>query len=297
MIINPEGPRVLHNCIYTPTVKVNIKIISILMAVVALFSCGCSRKTTGSNASSSPVPTGSISGATAAPGDFIDSLSIDWKSWQRVAVNGKLKMAGLPLSPSVKLYMEYGSKIYISLRAPFVGEAGRIEITPETILAVNKMGKVYVEEPLEQALAYYPGTISDLQELLLGRIVIPGKGLLSHKLEKYIDLYPESEGACAIVPNEKGSIKGVNYGYSVDPMEGMMALVVLPEALADTRFSIEYLFYDKGYDMTLRYKSPEKSYQADLQMDEPDWEGSGFEPISLGGKYKKVNFSEFLKSF
>ncbi len=228
----------------------------------------------------------------------IDSLAVDWQPWTSVAVNGKLKMAGLPLSPSLKMYMERDRSIMISVRAPFVGEAGRVEIVNDTLWAVNKLNKVYVEEPIAKALAYYPGTLSDLQDLLLGRIVVPGVGLLDRDKAEAVDIYGESNGACTIVASESNSIPGFLYGYAVDPMEGMIRMAVLPTVVdASTQITIDYIFFDKGYDMTLKYLSPKKNYQADIQWDEPTWEAASFERIKLGGKYKRVDLEGFMKSF
>lgn len=87
----------------------------------------------------------------------VDSITASWEAWTSVGISGKFRMAGLPLSPSVKIYMVRDSSIFISLRAPLVGEVGRAEIADSTLLVVNKMNKTYVEEPIARALAYYPG--------------------------------------------------------------------------------------------------------------------------------------------
>ncbi|MDE7349765.1 MAG: DUF4292 domain-containing protein, partial [Muribaculaceae bacterium] len=226
----------------------------------------------------------------------IDSLAIAWQPWESVAVNGKLKMAGLPLSPSLKMYMERDRSIMISLRAPFVGEAGRVEIVNDTLLVVNKLNKIYMEEPISKALSYYPGTLSDLQNLLLGRIVIPGVGMLEHGMAEAVDIYGGSDGACTIVAAEGNMLPGFMYGYSVDPMEGMMRMDVLPESLPSTQLIIDYIFFDRGYDMTLKYLSPKKNYQADIQWDEPTWNAAPFDRIKLGGKYRRVDIEGFMKS-
>lgn len=227
----------------------------------------------------------------------IDSLAISWQPWERVTVNGKLKMAGLPLSPSLKMFMERGRTILISVRAPFVGEAGRIEIVNDTLLAVNKLNKVYVEEPISKAFSYYPGTLSDLQDLLLGRIVIPGKGVLERGMAEAVDIYGQGDGACTIVASEDVMLPGFMYGYSVDPLEGMIRMAVLPQNLPSTQVTVDYIFFDRGYDMTLKYLSPKRNYQADIQWDEPVWEATPFDRIKLGGKYKRVDLEGFMKSF
>ncbi|MDE6144531.1 MAG: DUF4292 domain-containing protein, partial [Muribaculaceae bacterium] len=109
----------------------------------------------------------------------VDSITRGEIEWESLTLAGKFRMNGLPVSPSVRIYMKRDSVILMSLRAPFVGEVGRAEIADSMILVVNKMNKTYVEEPIEKALAYYPGGISDIQNLLLGQAFIPGHGVIS----------------------------------------------------------------------------------------------------------------------
>lgn len=122
-------------------------------------------------------------------GEMIDSITSRWLPWNSVSISGKLKMAGLPVSPSMKIYMKRDSALFISLRAPFMGEVGRAEILGDTIMVVNKMKKTYVKESIEKALDHYPGGLADLQDLILGRIVIPGKGLLESGHSPQLEIY------------------------------------------------------------------------------------------------------------
>ena len=244
--------------------KITLRVAALVMAVAA---CGCSHTKAQEPTDNYLQPDSVAPVATERSGEnsvvidglldlaqkraVIDSLAIVWQPWESVAVNGKLKMAGLPLSPSLKMYMERDRSIMISVRAPFVGEAGRVEIVNDTLLAVNKLNKIYVEEPISKALSYYPGTLSDLQNLLLGRIVIPGVGMLEHGMAEAVDIYDGNDGTCTIVAAEGNMLPGFMYGYSVDPMEGMMRMAVLPESLPSTQVIIDYIFFDRGYDMTL----------------------------------------------
>lgn len=289
--------------------EITLRVATFILAVAA---CGCSH-TKAQEPTDYQQPDSVAAGESTLSGEraeifgglldsaqkeaVIDSLAIAWQPWESVAVNGKLKMAGLPLSPSLKMYMERERSIMISLRAPFVGEAGRVEIVNDTLLAVNKLNKIYVEEPISKALSYYPGTLSDLQDLLLGRIVLPGVGLLGHDMAEAVDIYAEEGGACTIVAAEGNMLPGFMYGYSVDAMEGMMRMAVIPESLPSTQVIIDYIFFDRGYDMTLKYLSPKKTYQADIQWDEPVWGAAPFDRIKLGAKYRRVDLESFVKSF
>lgn len=226
----------------------------------------------------------------------VDSIISPWNAWEQVSINGKLKMAGLPVTPSVKIFMQRDSSIYISLRAPFVGEVGRAEITDSTALVVNKMKKVYVEAPVDKLLAFYPGGITDIQNLLLGRVALPGLGELSHEIEENVEIYAENDSTYSLVVTDENAIPGVNYGYVVDSGFWPMALLVLPTVAPDVAVTLAYEYFEKGYDLSFLYQSEKKNIQATFEFDEPDWEGRPFDPIKLNSKYKRVELKDFLKS-
>ena len=70
-------------------------------------------------------------------GHIIESISDGYKNWSRAAWSGKLSTDILPLSATMKVYMEKGKLTLISVRAPFVGEVGRVEIDPDSVLIVG----------------------------------------------------------------------------------------------------------------------------------------------------------------
>ena len=276
--------RILENCKQKFKVKkISIRIIR-LVALIAgvMFSMGMVQAQTPLDADMRHA--------------VVDSIISPWNDWEQVTINGKLKMAGLPVTPSVKICMQRDSSIYISLRAPFVGEVGRAEITDSTALVVNKMKKVYVEESLEKVFSFYPGGISDLQNLFLGRVALPGLGQLSHDIEEGLEIYSENDSTYSMVVTEENSIPGVNYGYVFDSGYWPVALLVLPVATPDVAVTIAYEYFENGYDMSFLYQSEKKNIKATLEFDEPDWEGRPFDRIKLNSKYKRVELKDFLKS-
>lgn len=229
--------------------------------------------------------------------EVVEAITEPWNDWQTLTISGKLKMAGLPLSPSMKIYMEKDSVVRISLRAPLMGEVGRAEIDGDTLLVVNKMKKTYVKEPLDSVMSRYPVALSDVQSLLLGRVVIPGGGTLTEEAAEMVELFPEADGEYSLLPSEEMELEDFSYGYLIDAEMQPAALIVMPAANPEVNVNVTYDYEANGYDIFVSYQSPKKIYSGTLQLDYPSEGGSPIEPIKLNNKYTQLDFEKFLKSF
>lgn len=193
--------------------------------------------------------------------------------------------------------MEKDSVIRISLRVPLMGEVGRAEIEGDTILVVNKMKKTYVKDSLTGLLARYPMTIGDVQSLLLGRISLPGLGILTPGTTELVDIYPIYDDQYYLLPCEGLELDGFSYAYLINPDWQMTGLTVIPNDKPDAHVNISYVFDDKEYDVIVTYYSPESIYGGGFILDYPTEGGSAIEPIKLSGKYTRLTFEQFMKSF
>lgn len=251
-----------------------------------------------------------VSGLIAMPGTYaqeplakkerrevVEAISSPWNDWQTLTISGKLKMAGLPLSPSVKIYMEKDSIVRISLRAPLMGEVGRAEIDGDTLLVVNKMKKTFVKEPLDSVMSRYPVTLSDVQSLLMGRVVIPGFGTLTEECAEMVELFPEEGGEYSLIPSEEMELEDFNYGYLIDSDMLPTVLMVIPVGKPEVSVNVTYDYDPNGYEIFVSYQSPEKIYSGTLQLDYPQEGGSPIEPIKLNNKYTQLDFEKFILSF
>ena len=220
----------------------------------------------------------------------------EYPAWNVASISGKLKMEGLPISPTVKIFMERDSSIFISIKAPFMGEVGRIELTPDSLLAVNKMKKTYVLETMEDFLKYFPGNFSDVQELILGRIVIPGFGTLGPENEEVVEIL-ENEEELFLVPTSQAAIEGFDYGYIIDENFTPKALLVIPRNNPEIGVNLIYSYFRNNYDFTLRYQYGSRRFEATLEFDYPQWEGEAMKPVKIDKKFMRVSLSDFVRSF
>ena len=227
-------------------------------------------------------------------------------SWSVVSLNGKLKMRGLPLSPSVKIFMKKDSLIDISFRAPLIGEAGRMVVTPDSVIAVNKMNKTYMKEGVADFLKYYPGNISDVQDLLLARFFLPGFDIREDNLEDLIDIIYEDE-QFNVIPKGEAEISGITYGFVVDKYFNPLTLVILPETRPDIEIDAFFTYSDSPesfsflplspYNIQLVYQEGSKALEINLELKQPDRDAQPPKPLEISNKFRSVTLSDFLRSF
>ncbi len=212
--------------------------------------------------------------------------------WQKLLLNGKLRDAGLPLSVSLRIYMENAKRILLSARAPFVGEALRIDLSCDSIIIINKMKKTYCRESAEGLLDFYPGAIADFQSLLLARLVVPGEGELSQENRGLIEI-GQGEDGYIILPKADDNPSALFFAYRTDA-EGRLSSQTL--AIKDKELSINYSYSRNGaYVMRLLLSGLRRDIRATLDFDTPAPFATMPAPASITNKYRRVSIGEVLK--
>ncbi|MDE7403292.1 MAG: DUF4292 domain-containing protein [Muribaculaceae bacterium] len=225
----------------------------------------------------------------------IESITASYQPWKSVEYSGKLKYDKLPISPTVKMYMVCDSLIQISVRVPLMGEVGRIELTPQRVLAVNKMKRVYVEESAAGMLGKYPGGISDLQSLFLARVVFPGSGELSTENPVVALISEVSDSEWMLMPvNDGADLPGFSYGYLVGKEGRTHALVASYKSEGSAEIIYGYENRGLQLDFNLEFNG-KKPIQAELDFNSVKWGGAQMTPLRTSS-YRRVGFREFLSS-
>lgn len=233
------------------------------------------------------------------PEEIPDSISFDlewpsYEAWNNVVLAGKLKMKGLPLSPSVRIYMKRDSLIDLSLRAPFMGEVGRMQLSCDSVIAVNKVNKTYIKANVADFLKYYPGGIGDVQDLLLGRFFLPGIDLDEVEPEDVTEIFYE-DGQYNVVPIGDAEIAGIKYGFVVDEFFNPLMLIIIPENRENMEASVIYEKKLQGYDLRMEIQEGNNIFGFTLELKDPEWGGEVPKNLEIGKKLKEVTLSEFLK--
>ena len=120
------------------------------------------------------------SGGKAFGGTALERLqaTVDsYGEWSTFKASGKISLgAGKPLASSMRLTMVKGEEIEISIR-PLLGiEMGKIHITSDSIIILNKAENYYIAESLGLIANGMPLNVSDMQSLFLARMFELGTG-------------------------------------------------------------------------------------------------------------------------
>lgn len=212
----------------------------------------------------------------------------EYEEWGRATIDGKLKMKGLPLTPSIKVYMEEGAMIDMSVRAPFVGEAVRIEMTCDSITAVNKMNKTYVSEALPSGV----GLVGMVQDLILGRFFLAGVDMNEADIEGLVDVYSNGGGLFNVVPKQSIEIEGVKYGYVVDNNFTPLMLAVLTGRM---EVDATYIYKAGGYDIQFVINDGVNYLSPTLELKSPEWGVGKSNRLKIDNKYRKISLKDWIE--
>lgn len=226
----------------------------------------------------------------------LQDIADSYAPWSEAEFSGKLHSDRLPISPTVKIFMVRDSLIQISLRAPLVGEVGRVEFTPQRFVAVNKMKRVFAEEDSPSLLESYPGALADMQSLLLARVVLAGKSELGPDNFSLFSVTDAGSGNWMLTPAEmpSGNEMGFNYGYIVGNSGRTLAMI----ASVHSQFEmlVTYGYRNRGLQLDVQLDQANgRKTDFDLNFETVRWGGKPMTPLSVRG-YSKVGIKDFIAS-
>lgn len=227
---------------------------------------------------------------------MVSLITASYKPWQTVELSGSLQADKLPLNPSLKIFMERDRMIQISVRAPFVGEVVRIDVTTDSIIAVNKLKHAYWAESLNEAAKNMPLSVGAVQDLLLERIFLLDAGTLS--ADNYTRANISHEPDCwLVVPGYQPMNGRVQYGFMVDDAGQLGATYITTETGSHTALC-EYIPEKDKTKIDVSVESDGKLFFASLKLNEPKWGASLMKSPQIKRNYRRVySAGEFIKSF
>lgn len=214
-----------------------------------------------------------------------------YSEWESVQLNGKMSMEGLPIRPTIRIYMKRDESIRLSLRAPFLGEVGRMELDKDSVLLVNKTNNKYCKESVAHLFANISLSISDIQNIFLARIFRLGGGELKRSDYKKFDWSADNTGYMLI---DKTQPENFNYGFKLGH-DAVLRQTVAATTDGGGVFSASYSYTDESVGLLLEITAGDATYPAQLTYDVPTWGADEMAAVRVSGKMKRVDIKEFLK--
>lgn len=201
---------------------------------IASTSCGLMKK-----AASTPNTSGQgTATTTATPVDPVDAVIATLGDWQAMQCGGNISLkGGSSFSSSIQMRMLRDDAIFISLR-PLLGiEVGKLLITGDSLIAVDKVHKRYVAEKVSLLTAGIPVTVSDVQDIFLGRPFIIGKGTLNEGLKPQVTATAQG-GNTLLTPVE--GYRGYRYTFKFDHKQRILSLDIVPQGGTTAAYQVKY---------------------------------------------------------
>lgn len=245
----------------------------------------------------SEMPSANVMGKKAKK-EAINKIIASYSNWSSVSYNGKLRSSMLPVSASLKVYMEKDKLAIISVRAPLIGEAFRLEMDNNGVLIVNKIKKRYCILTTEEVAKVYKGALTDFQNMLLGRVTLMGSGALGKSNSDKVQIFEDGTDIWGIVPTQENQPEGFVYAYAYNNVMDCLRQFVLYSNDSDNLLEIDYTEKGKGnsaeqtLDLTARFKN--RVFDASLQLGKPQWGAKPMDRYEIDSKYSKCSIREIM---
>ena len=222
-------------------------------------------------------------------------------NWQTMQTGGNIKLsAGSNFSSSVQVRMIRDEAIYISLRPVLGIEVGKLLITADSLYAVDKVHKRYIAEKVSILTSGIPVTVSDVQDIFLGRPFIIGKGTLNESLMPEVTVVHQGNKT-GFSPTE--GYKGYNYTFMLDNKGRISTLDIVPAGSTTAAYQVKYsdvkgtaagnVAHDVSVDATVN----KKKMALKLSYKDIDWNGKVKIDRSMPSGYKRMSAADLFSMF
>lgn len=201
---------------------------------------------------------------------------------------------------SAKAYMTRDSSIYLSFSVLFM-EMAVIQITNDSVFAVDKVHKQYVAESISQITSNYPVSVATLQSLFMGQTFYPGDASLTTKNIKNFKLSQLPSGDWCATPSRQVNPFTLSFIFNNDNTLATTAITS-----ADKAFNLSYSDPCQCLSTTLpqlntlnvnagkiKINGTLKWNWNKVRIDNP----SDNKKLKINRSYTRITASQLLKSF
>ena len=270
--------------------KSNIAILITLAALIT--ACGTVKK-------ASPLPDETITTETTT--DPCGAVIATLGNWQTMQTGGNIKLsAGSSFSSSIQVKMVRDDAIYISLR-PMLGiEVGKLLITADSLYAVDKVHKRYLAEKVSILTSGIPVTVSDVQDIFLGRPFIIGKGTMNNEQKGEITITREGNN---VILSPNGQYKGHGYAFTFDKNFRIKSLDIVPAGGMVPTYQVKYsnvlgtTVGNIAHDINANATIENKKMAFSLTYKDIEWNGKVKIDKSIPTNYKRMSARDLFSMF
>ena len=271
--------------------KTNIAILIMLVAMTT--ACGTFKKTASVPESTTTTPT-SVTDPCSA---IIATLG----NWQTLQAGGNINLnAGSSFSSSIQVRMIRDQAIYISLR-PLLGiEVGKLIITADSLYAVDKVHKRYIAEKVSILTSGIPVTVSDVQDIFLGRPCIIGKGTLNEENKSEMTVTQQGN-TVVIAPSEH--YKGYGYTFTFNKNNRITSLDIVPAGSSTAAYQAKYSDVRNtaagniAHSINANATIEKKQVALSLSFKDIEWNGKVKMDMGIPGSYKRMSARDLFSMF
>ncbi len=265
----------------------------ILALAVLLTACGTIKKATTDTTTNQGQTTTVIT-------DPIDAVIATLGDWNTLQTGGNIKLsAGSSFSSAIQVRMVRDQAIFISLR-PMLGiEAGKLVITADSLYAVDKIHKRYIAEKVSILTSGIPVTVSDVQDIFLGRPFIIGQGTLTEVLKPQAT----ANDGNPLVVTAKESYKGYGYSFTFNKTNRIVSLDIVPAGKATTAYQVRYSDVRSttagniAHDINANASIENKRIAFSLSYKNIEWNGNVKIDRSIPGNYTRMSARDLFSMF
>ena len=271
--------------------KINIAILIMLVAMTT--ACGTFKKTASVPESTTTTPT-SVTDPCSA---IIATLG----NWQTLQAGGNINLnAGSSFSSSIQVRMIRDQAIYISLRPQLGIEVGKLIITADSLYAVDKVHKRYIAEKVSILTSGIPVTVSDVQDIFLGRPCIIGKGTLNEENKSEMTVTQQGN-TVVIAPSEH--YKGYGYTFTFNKNNRITSLDIVPAGSSTAAYQAKYSDVRNtaagniAHNINANATIEKKQVALSLSFKDIEWNGKVKMDMGIPGSYKRMSARDLFSMF
>lgn len=269
------------------------RLIFIVCMAALMSSCGTFKKAT-TDTTQTTTPQSTIIT------DPIDAVIATLGDWQTLQTGGNIKLnAGSSFSSAIQVRMVRDQAIYISLRPVLGIEAGKLIITADSLYAVDKVHKRYIAEKVSILTSGIPVTVSDVQDIFLGRPFIIGQGTLNESLKPQVNISDNSP--LVLAANE--TFKGYGYAFTFDNKDRITSLDIVPQGSAAPAYQVKYSDVKKttsgniAHMVNVNATIEKKNMAFSLSYNNIEWNGKVKIDMNIPTNYKRMSARDLFSMF